>query len=60
LPENVRESRRIIRSIVRIVRLMMYGFGDAEQPREDSIEVMEECMIDYVVQLVHFYREMMV
>ena len=35
---------------------MMYGFGDAEQPDEDSVEVLEDIVVDYVTDLVRAPR----
>lgn len=34
-----------------VVRTMMYGFGDEPNPRTDSVALMEEFVIDYIVGL---------
>jgi hypothetical protein len=31
---------------------MMYGFGDVLQPRADSVDVMEDLVMDYISELV--------
>lgn len=35
-----------------LVRSMMYGFGDEESPRVDSVKLMEEMVIEYITGLV--------
>lgn len=30
----------------------MYGFGDEQHPRADSIKVMEEMVLEYIIGLV--------
>ena len=34
------------------VRLLMYGFGDEPNPAMDSINVMEELVVDYITEMV--------
>ena len=36
-----------------IVRPMMYGFGDDPVPRNDSVELMEDLVVDYLTNIVH-------
>ncbi len=31
---------------------MMYGFGDDANPRQDSVELVEELMLEYLTQVV--------
>jgi transcription initiation factor TFIID subunit 13 len=40
------------RQFTRELRLMMYGFGDAPNPMDESVDVIEELVIDYIVELV--------
>lgn len=35
-----------------IVRPLLYGFGDCENPRQDTIELVEELVIDYITNIV--------
>lgn len=35
-----------------LVRPMMYGFGDDPNPRQDSVELVEELMLEYLTQVV--------
>ena len=35
-----------------LVRPMMYGFGDDANPRQDSVELVEELMLEYLTQVV--------
>lgn len=35
-----------------LVRPMMFGFGDAENPRQDSVELVEELVIEYLTDVV--------
>eukprot|EP00270_Netrium_digitus_P008423 TRINITY_DN2520_c0_g1_i1.p1 TRINITY_DN2520_c0_g1~~TRINITY_DN2520_c0_g1_i1.p1 ORF type:complete len:126 (+),score=40.79 TRINITY_DN2520_c0_g1_i1:50-427(+) len=37
----------------RELRLMMYGFGDDPDPLPESVELMEDIMLDYVTDLIH-------
>jgi len=37
---------------------MMYGFGDIENPRHDSIELLEDMVIDYITYTVSFICSM--
>jgi transcription initiation factor TFIID subunit 13 len=34
------------------LREMMYGFGDAECPRQDSIELVEDLVVSYISELI--------
>lgn len=38
--------------IAYIVRNLMYGFGDDRNPANDSVNVMEEILIEYIVDVV--------
>jgi len=33
---------------------MMYGFGDCENPRADSVDLVEEMVIDYITEMASF------
>lgn len=44
------DSRR--RQFSRELRLMMYGFGDVSQPLDESVDVMEELVVNYITELV--------
>ena len=35
------------------VAYMMYGFGDAKEPDPDSIELMEDMLVDYLTNVAH-------
>ncbi|CAG8514332.1 10677_t:CDS:2 [Acaulospora morrowiae] len=35
------------------IRLLMYGFGDEPNPAPDSINVMEELVVDYITEMCH-------
>jgi hypothetical protein len=35
-----------------LVRLMMYGFGDVPNPDHDTVNVLEEMVIDYISDMV--------
>ena len=35
------------------LRLMMYGFGDDPDPMPETVNLMEDIMIDYITDLVH-------
>jgi len=37
-----------------LVRLLMYGFGDESDPAPDTVNVMEELVIDYITEMVLF------
>ncbi|CAI5970002.1 unnamed protein product [Closterium sp. NIES-65] len=39
------------------VRLMMYGFGDDPEPLPESVELVEEIVIEYITDLVHRAQE---
>lgn len=34
-----------------LVRLMMYGFGDVRNPRPDSVELLEDMVLEYITDL---------
>ena len=36
------------------VRNLMYGFGDDRNPANDTVNVMEEILIEYIVDVVRF------
>ena len=36
------------------VRNLMYGFGDDRNPANDSVNVMEEILVEYIVDVVRF------
>lgn len=31
----------------------MYGFGDAESPRQDTVELLDEMVVDYITDIVY-------
>ncbi|KXN74679.1 TFIID-18kDa-domain-containing protein [Conidiobolus coronatus NRRL 28638] len=35
------------------LRLLMYGFGDHTNPRADTVNIMEDLLIDYIVSTCH-------
>ncbi|RKP27560.1 transcription initiation factor IID, 18kDa subunit, partial [Syncephalis pseudoplumigaleata] len=35
------------------VRLMMYGFGDVPHPDMDTVNVLEEMVVDYITDMCH-------
>jgi hypothetical protein len=37
------------------VRNLMYGFGDDRNPAPDTVGVMEEILIEYIVDVVRFH-----
>ena len=36
------------------VRNLMYGFGDDRNPANDTVNVMEEILIEYITDVVRF------
>lgn len=34
---------------------MMYGFGDVSDPRDDSVDLMEDLVMDYIYELVRSF-----
>lgn len=34
------------------IKMLMYGFGDSYNPRQDSIELAEDMIVDYLTDLV--------
>ncbi|KAF7682886.1 Transcription initiation factor TFIID subunit 13 [Astathelohania contejeani] len=34
------------------IRLMMYGYGDVDSPRQDTAETLENYLVDYIRQLL--------
>lgn len=34
------------------VRPMLYGFGDVDNPRQDTVELVEEMVVDYITDVV--------
>jgi len=39
-------------SLQPVVRLMMYGFGDVENPRADTVDLVDEMVTDYITEVV--------
>ena len=39
-------------NLTRIVRNLMYGFGDDRNPANDTVNVMEEILVEYIVDMV--------
>eukprot|EP00898_Chlorokybus_atmophyticus_P000215 jgi/Chlat1/1194/Chrsp115S01670 len=35
------------------LRLMMYGFGDDPQPLQESVDLVEELVVDYLTDMMH-------
>lgn len=33
------------------LRTMMYGFGDKEEPLEESVDLLEEMVVDYIIEM---------
>ena len=48
-PSDARAERRFQREL----RAMMFGFGDSANPLPQSVELMEDLMVDYVQQVLH-------
>ncbi len=38
------------------VRCMMYGFGDDQNPYTESVELMEDLVIEYITEMVSRYK----
>jgi len=38
----------------RAVRCMMYGFGDDQNPYSESVDLLEDLVIDYISEMVHW------
>lgn len=34
---------------------MLYGFGDVENPRQDTVELVEEMVVEYIGDVVRKY-----
>ena len=49
--DQQQESATGQQQFARELRLMMYGFGDDANPRPDSVEVMEEILLQYLHDL---------
>lgn len=49
------KERTYIVSLLLIVKPMLYGFGDDKNPRDDTVEIVEEIVVKYIVDLVHKY-----
>lgn len=49
-PRNMREKKRV--SLIKDLRLMMYGFGDAKNPRKDTTVLLHEYLIGYLKNLL--------
>lgn len=42
---------------VKELRQMMYGFGDDEDPLAETVELMEDIVIEYITDMVHKAQE---
>lgn len=38
-----------------VVRNLMYGFGDDRNPANDTVNVMEEILIEYIIDVVRIF-----
>lgn len=34
---------------------MMYGFGDDQNPYTESVDLLEDLVIEFITEMVHFY-----
>lgn len=50
-PKNVLPCLPLLISNI-LVRPMLYGFGDSENPRQDTVELVEELVIEYISDVV--------
>ena len=59
-PKNVRRTcfSKLNTTISRLrsVRNMMYGFGDDSQPYAESVELLEDLVIQYITDMVNYFR----
>lgn len=39
-------------SLLHVVRPLLYGFGDNESPRQDTVELVEELVVEYITNVV--------
>jgi transcription initiation factor TFIID subunit 13 len=49
-PKKMKEKKKI--SFLKEIRLMMYGYGDVSTPRQDTAEVLQDYVIDYIKVLL--------
>jgi hypothetical protein len=35
---------------------MMYGFGDDENPYQESVEILEDLVVHFIQNMVKYYR----
>lgn len=40
------------RVLIKELRTMLYGFGDVPVPRQDTVEVVEDCLFDFLTRFV--------
>lgn len=40
------------RIFLKELRTMMYGFGDVSTPRQDTVETVEDCLLDFLSRFV--------
>ena len=43
---------------VYVVRCMLYGFGDDEQPYAETVDLLEELVIDYISETVSIFKKL--
>lgn len=37
------------------VRCMMYGFGDDQNPYTESVDILEDLVIEFITEMVRFF-----
>ena len=52
VPDGIATNPRAARRFQRELRSIMYGFGDARQPQEESVQLLEDMVVDYIHQLL--------
>ncbi|CAI7923842.1 unnamed protein product, partial [Closterium sp. NIES-54] len=55
--EELGGSKKKAGIFLRELRLMMYGFGDDPEPLPETVELVEEMVIEYITDLVHRAQE---
>eukprot|EP00850_Spirogloea_muscicola_P010551 SM000062S19937 [mRNA] locus=s62:497736:498656:+ [translate_table: standard] len=40
------------------VRLMMYGFGDDPDPAPETVELVEDILVEYITEMIHKAQEL--
>ncbi|CAI7777786.1 unnamed protein product, partial [Closterium sp. NIES-53] len=55
--EDLGGSKKKAGIFLRELRLMMYGFGDDPEPLPETVELVEEMVIEYITDLVHRAQE---